>query len=136
MVSSELARKIGYRSFAEVGASCDSDFGIRFCAAAKEVWYLDEFVADYRISNQSVGASNLLAPHTYKAVQAVTVPQEAQSLRNLRLAATGSGCCVWICSPWPYTRRMECLSLGQLSARNPVEFERALSSFADFCFSL
>jgi hypothetical protein len=78
LVSTELARKIGYRSQKEVGQSCDADFGIRLCAAARDVWFLDEFTMKYRITDVSVGSSSYLAPYMYNVLATLKVPPAAE----------------------------------------------------------
>ena len=80
LVSSELARKIGYRSIAEVGHACDTDFGIRLCAAASDVWFLDEYTMQYRLTKESISKYSVVAPYTYKLLKALRVPSAAEPM--------------------------------------------------------
>ena len=92
MVDSILAREIGYRSRQEVGDACDTDFGIRFCAAARKIWFVDEFTSKYRITAVSVGNSALLTHSTYQMLLDLKVPREAEStlVTARRTAAPGA----------------------------------------------
>lgn len=79
MVTTALARKIGYRTMEEVGAACDMDFGARLCIAAKHVWFLDDFIASYRLSDDSVGKHALPSPYTLKILSELAVPEESKA---------------------------------------------------------
>jgi glycosyltransferase involved in cell wall biosynthesis len=77
LVSTALALKIGYRSKKEVGDACDTDFGLRLCAAARDIWFLDDFTMQYRMSNESISKYSVVAPYTYDMLLALTVPSAA-----------------------------------------------------------
>ena len=81
MIRTSLAQAIGYRSKKDVGDACDTDFGIRFCAAAQSLWYLDKFTCGYRMSSESVSRTAIVAPYTYRMLRALYVPAELESLR-------------------------------------------------------
>jgi hypothetical protein len=75
-----LARSIGYRSMEEVGHACDTDFGIRFCAAARDVWFLNEFTVKYRTSDESISKTSIVTPYTYDMLTKLLVPPKAQPM--------------------------------------------------------
>ncbi len=80
MVTTELARQVGYRSKQDVGDCCDTDFGLRLCEAATDIWFLDEFTAKYRISNESISKHSIVAPQTYNMLVRLQVPTAAEAL--------------------------------------------------------
>lgn len=80
LVSTVLARTIGYRSVAEIGDACDTDFGIRLCAAARDVWFLDEFTAKYRLTGESISRGSIVAPYTYDMLRTLRVPAAAEAM--------------------------------------------------------
>ena len=85
MVLTEAARAAGYRSRAEVGDACDTDFGLRLCAAAAEVWFVDEFLAKYRNSDDSITRQNFLEPFAYDVIRTTPVPAAALPARRRAL---------------------------------------------------
>ncbi len=80
MVSTALARQIGYRSEEEVGHACDTDFGLRLCAAAHDIWFLDEFTVKYRLSKDSISKHSIVEPYTYDMLLNLKVPREAETV--------------------------------------------------------
>ena len=80
MVSAELARQTGYRSREEVGDAADVDFGIRFCGAAKQVWFLDKFTCEYRLTKESISKTAVVRPYTYDILVNLEAPPELQSI--------------------------------------------------------
>jgi len=92
MVSTALARSIGYRPMEEVGHACDTDFGLRLCAAARELWFLDEFTMKYRMSEESISKHSIVDPYTYDMLSKLTVPPAATSTldRERRAMAPGA----------------------------------------------
>jgi glycosyltransferase involved in cell wall biosynthesis len=78
MVTTSLAREIGYRSFAEVGHACDTDFGLRLCAAARDIWFLNEFTMRYRITDVAISKTSIVDPYTYQMLCEISAPPEAQ----------------------------------------------------------
>jgi glycosyltransferase involved in cell wall biosynthesis len=87
LVTTSLARKIGYRSFAEVGHACDMDFGLRFCAAARDIWFVDEYTAKYRTTDIAISKTSIVDPYTYAMLCEIPASAEAeQDLRDARRA--------------------------------------------------
>jgi glycosyltransferase involved in cell wall biosynthesis len=80
LVTSALARQIGYRSMEEVGHACDTDFGMRLCAAARDVWFLDAYTLKYRISTVAISKTSIVTPYTYDMLTALPVPPAAQPM--------------------------------------------------------
>ncbi len=60
MVDAEIARKISYRSEAEVGVYCDKDFSLRLGAALPpdRLYYIDRYLSQYRSSDTSISNSS------------------------------------------------------------------------------
>ena len=93
MISTQVARKIRYRKPEEVGEACDTDFGLRVCLSASAIWFIDEYTAMYRISNDSITKRTYLEPYAYLAIAGAEVPPNAyeaksHALQSLAPAAT------------------------------------------------
>jgi glycosyltransferase involved in cell wall biosynthesis len=80
LVNTEMARRTGYLPMEEVGQACDTDFGIRLCAAARDVWFLNEFTLKYRLSDESVSNTSIVAPYTFDMLTRLEVPPAAQPI--------------------------------------------------------
>jgi glycosyltransferase involved in cell wall biosynthesis len=80
LVTTELARTIGYRSMEEIGHACDTDFGLRLCAAARDIWFLDEFTMQYRLTGESISKYAIGAPYTYDMLAALRVSPAAEPM--------------------------------------------------------
>ena len=80
MVRTTLARGIGYRSMKEVGHACDTDFGIRLCAAAENIFFVDAFTCKYRVSSQSISKQSIVEPYTYAMLSNLQVPAAANAI--------------------------------------------------------
>jgi glycosyltransferase involved in cell wall biosynthesis len=78
LVTTKLARVIGYRSIQEIGHACDTDFGIRLCVAARDVWFLDEFTMQYRLTRESISKHSIVAPYAYDMLMTLKVPLAAE----------------------------------------------------------
>ncbi len=59
MIDADRARAVGLRSFAEVGESCDTDFGIRLAmqSAADSFFFIDTMTTQYRLSTSGLSGS-------------------------------------------------------------------------------
>lgn len=91
MISAEVARNVRYRPPQLVGEACDTDFGLRVCLSAKALWFLDEYVSTYRVSDDAVSKRNYLQPFAYDAIESADVPQEAAVARGQALRDLASG---------------------------------------------
>ena len=80
MTTTKLAREIGYRSMEEIGHACDTDFGMRLCARASKVWFLDEFILKYRMSSESISKHSIVDPYTYEMLAGLKVPAAAEPI--------------------------------------------------------
>jgi glycosyltransferase involved in cell wall biosynthesis len=60
MVDADIAREIGYRSEAQVGVYCDTDFSLRLGAALPpdRLYYIDRYLSQYRASDTSISNSS------------------------------------------------------------------------------
>jgi glycosyltransferase involved in cell wall biosynthesis len=85
MVRTEVARHAGYRSREKVGEACDTDFGLRVCIGAREVWFVNEYTSKYRDSDDAVSKRNYLQPYTYDMLAAADVPEAAMEAKQLAL---------------------------------------------------
>ena len=59
LISTELAKDVGYRSEAEIGIYGDADFAIRVAARLERasMWFVDAFVSYYRLSADAISTS-------------------------------------------------------------------------------
>jgi glycosyltransferase involved in cell wall biosynthesis len=76
VVRTALARAVGYRDRDEVGDACDTDFGIRLCAAARTLCFVDEYTMKYRLSAVSVSKTSIVQPVVYDLLTRLPVPDE------------------------------------------------------------
>jgi glycosyltransferase involved in cell wall biosynthesis len=85
MVITKTAREIGYRPPSEVGEACDTDFGVRLCVAADSVWFLDEYTAKYRNSEDAISKISYLQPFAYSSIEGAAVPTAALPAKRIAL---------------------------------------------------
>jgi glycosyltransferase involved in cell wall biosynthesis len=85
MVATALARQTGYRSRDIVGDACDLDFGLRFCMAASNVWFLDEYTSKYRLSEDAVSKHAYPAAYAYDLLKEARVPPDAMNAQRIAL---------------------------------------------------
>ena len=64
---------------------------IRVCLSANALWFLDEYVSTYRVSDDAVSKRNYLQPFAYDAIESADVPQEAAAARGQALRDLASG---------------------------------------------
>jgi glycosyltransferase involved in cell wall biosynthesis len=91
MILTQVAREVRYRAPSEVGEACDTDFGLRVCLRAKSVWFLDEYTAMYRISEDAVSKRSRLEPFAYDAIEGAEVPPAAKAARTQALQHLAPG---------------------------------------------
>ncbi|NML30469.1 glycosyltransferase family 2 protein [Paraburkholderia antibiotica] len=87
MVRSEMARRIAYRSPELVGDACDFDFGLRLCVEAESVFFVNEYVAEYRLTDASISRNAHPAAFNYTLLESLNVPQASQAARARAMAA-------------------------------------------------
>ena len=95
MISAEVARKVRYRPPQLVGEACDTDFALRARLSANALWFLDEYVSTYRVSDDAVSKRNYLQPFAYDAIESAGCP--AGGRRGSPPGAAGS--CLWSSIP-------------------------------------
>lgn len=88
MANAELVKRIGYRE--EYGACCDFVFGTELCLAAREVFYLHDYVSVYRktassISHSTRGTAVAATVSAYAFVKALQLPAQLEPSRKLAL---------------------------------------------------
>ncbi|SMG26050.1 glycosyltransferase family 2 protein [Paraburkholderia susongensis] len=81
LVDTLAARRIAYRTTAEVGEACDFDFGLRLCLDAPAVCFVDEFVSISRETALSISTHALPAMHAFAQLRDSVVPAAAQAAR-------------------------------------------------------
>jgi glycosyltransferase involved in cell wall biosynthesis len=88
LVRTSLAR-IGYKNEAEVGPVCDMEFAVRLCAQAETIVFLDEFISQYRLSDEGITRSGKypLEALTYAILKTLDVPPEAKPFRSQAMRA-------------------------------------------------
>ncbi|HYS65838.1 MAG TPA: glycosyltransferase family 2 protein [Paraburkholderia sp.] len=88
MADAELVKRIGYKEQYEV--CCDFVFGTELCLAAREVFYLHDYVSVYRktatsISHSTRGTTAAAAVSAYAFVKALKLPPQLEPSRKLSL---------------------------------------------------
>ncbi|WP_244306157.1 glycosyltransferase family 2 protein [Paraburkholderia lacunae] len=88
MANAELVKRISYRE--QYGMCCDFVFGTELCLAAREVFYLHEYVSVYRktatsISHSTRGTTVAASVSAYAFVEALELPPQLEPSRKLAL---------------------------------------------------
>jgi glycosyltransferase involved in cell wall biosynthesis len=91
MVRTDLAREIGYRSREFVGEACDTDFGLRLCLQARQVWFVDVFTSMYRDSDDAISKQVYLQPYAWDMMKNADVPEAALGAQRIALKSVAVG---------------------------------------------
>ncbi|MFM0734451.1 glycosyltransferase [Paraburkholderia sediminicola] len=88
MANADLVKRIGYKD--QYGMCCDFVFGTDLCLAAREVFYLHEYVSVYRktttsISHSTRGTALAATVSAYAFVKALNLPPQLEPSRKLAL---------------------------------------------------
>ncbi|REG58266.1 glycosyl transferase family 2 [Paraburkholderia sp. BL6669N2] len=88
MANAELVKRIGYPE--KYGVCCDFVFGTELCLAAREVFYLHDYVSVYRktassISHSTRGTAVAATVSAYAYVKALRLPAQLEPSRKLAL---------------------------------------------------
>jgi glycosyltransferase involved in cell wall biosynthesis len=88
MANAALVKRVGYQD--SHGACCDFVFGTQLCLAAREVFYLHEYVSVYRktatsISHSTRGTAVAAPLSAYAFVQALKLPPQLEPARAIAL---------------------------------------------------
>jgi glycosyltransferase involved in cell wall biosynthesis len=88
MANANLVKRIGYKD--QYGTCCDFAFGTELCLAAREVFYLHEYVSLYRktatsISQSTRGTTVAATVTAYAFVKALQLPPPLEPSRKLAL---------------------------------------------------
>ncbi|MFL6643667.1 MAG: glycosyltransferase family 2 protein [Paraburkholderia fungorum] len=88
MANADLVKRIGYTD--QYGTCCDFVFGTELCLAAREVFYLHEYVSVYRktatsISHSTRGTTNSAPVSAYAFVKTLRLPPQLEPSRKLAL---------------------------------------------------
>ncbi len=88
MANAELVKRIGYEE--AYGVCCDFVFGTQLCLAAREVFYLHDYVSVYRktassISHSTRGTTLAATLSAYAFVRALKLPAQLEPSRRLAL---------------------------------------------------
>jgi glycosyltransferase involved in cell wall biosynthesis len=88
MANAELVKRVGYKE--EYGVCCDFVFGTELCLAAREVFYLHDYVSVYRktassISHSTRGTAVAATVSAYAFVKALKLPAQLEPSRRLAL---------------------------------------------------
>jgi glycosyltransferase involved in cell wall biosynthesis len=88
MADAALVKRIGYKE--EYGVCCDFVFGVELCLAAREVFYLHDYVSVYRktassISHSTRGTALAATLSAYAFVKALKLPAQLEPSRKLAL---------------------------------------------------
>ncbi|MFQ3615357.1 MAG: glycosyltransferase [Cyanobacteriota bacterium] len=85
MVKTAIARQVGYRDRAEVGSACDLDFGLRLAAVSEAFYFLDEYTASYRATDDSITSTQNYTHLTFELLRRVKLPIELEPARLVQL---------------------------------------------------
>jgi glycosyltransferase involved in cell wall biosynthesis len=85
MIRSDVARRILFREYTEVGDAVDFDFGIRVALHGATFCFVDEYLSKYRITPGSITSSSATAEYMFPIIQGLRVPHEAKAARDLAL---------------------------------------------------
>ncbi|WP_144138549.1 glycosyltransferase family 2 protein [Paraburkholderia sp. BCC1884] len=88
MADAQLVKRIGYKE--EFGVCCDFVFGTQLCLAAREVFYLHEYVSVYRktansVSHSTRGTTTAATVSAYAFVKGLHLPPSLEPARKLAL---------------------------------------------------
>jgi glycosyltransferase involved in cell wall biosynthesis len=88
MADAQLVKRIGYKE--QYGMCCDFVFGVELCLAAREVFYLHDYVSVYRktatsISHSTRGTAIAATVSAYAFVKALQLPPQLEPSRKLAL---------------------------------------------------
>lgn len=88
MANADLVKRIGYTD--QYGTCCDFVFGTELCLAAREVFYLHEYVSVYRktatsISHSTRGTTSSAPVSAYAFVKTLRLPPQLEPSRKLAL---------------------------------------------------
>lgn len=88
MANAELVKRIGYKD--QYGICCDFVFGTELCLAAREVFYLHEYVSVYRktatsVSHSTRGTTAAATVSAYAFVKTLKLPPQLEPSRKLAL---------------------------------------------------
>ncbi len=82
LIKSNKAREVGYRE--DAGDACDFDFALRLGMQNLKLYFLDEYTAKYRLSNDAVNkkSNNNAGVLSFKFVETLKVPKESTVHKN------------------------------------------------------
>lgn len=88
LANADLVKRISYKE--QYGTCCDFVFGVELCLAAKQVYYLNEYVSYYRKTNVSISAStrgstNAASVSAYAFVTSLVLERQVEPARALAL---------------------------------------------------
>ena len=88
MANADLVKRVGYKD--QYGMCCDFVFGTELCLAAREVFYLHDYVSVYRktatsISHSTRGTTVAATVSAYAFVKALKLPPQLEPSRKLAL---------------------------------------------------
>jgi glycosyltransferase involved in cell wall biosynthesis len=88
LAKADLVKRIGYRE--QFGTCCDFVFGTELCLAAKQVYYLNEYVSYYRktdisISSGTRGSTSAASVSAYAFVTSLALDRQLEPTRRLAL---------------------------------------------------
>lgn len=85
MIRSDVARRILFQEYTEVGDAVDFDFGIRVALHGASFCFVDEYLSKYRITPGSITSASATAEYMFPIIQRLHVPNEAKEARDLAL---------------------------------------------------
>lgn len=81
MVLTEAARATRYKNDRDISHACDFEFGLRLAERCQKFYFLDEYTADYRVTETSISSDNNYSHLSYKIIELLSLPPELEPLR-------------------------------------------------------
>jgi glycosyltransferase involved in cell wall biosynthesis len=85
MVLTKAARSTRYRNDRDISHACDFEFGLRLAAHCTQFFFLDDYTADYRVTETSISSDNNYSHLSYKIIESLTLPPDLEVLRATSL---------------------------------------------------
>jgi glycosyltransferase involved in cell wall biosynthesis len=85
MVLTEAARSTRYKNEPEISHACDFEFGLRLATRCSQFFFLDEYTADYRVTETSISSDNNYSHLSFRIIETLELPPELETLRSDRL---------------------------------------------------
>lgn len=80
LVTSEIARRVGYRSFNVVGDACDYDFALRLCLQEKKICFCGDYISAYRYTDVAVSSNAITGHSVHHLLSTLNFPDDVMPI--------------------------------------------------------